>query len=56
MAKEIRKALQLILCILGILISVYAYHVETSKESDTSYTAFCDISATVSCSKVFSSK
>ncbi|XP_071093348.1 vitamin K epoxide reductase complex subunit 1-like protein 1 [Haliotis cracherodii] len=46
----------LILCSLGIIISGYAYHVEISKEKDDSYRALCDLSETISCSKVFTSR
>merc|ERR1712004_386355 len=46
----------LILCVLGTLLSAYAYYVETSKESDPSFRAFCDFSSSMSCSKVFTSR
>uniref|UniRef100_A0A8D0HE78 vitamin-K-epoxide reductase (warfarin-sensitive) n=1 Tax=Sphenodon punctatus TaxID=8508 RepID=A0A8D0HE78_SPHPU len=45
-----------LLCLLGIALSVYAYHVETSKERNPEYRAMCDLSASVSCSKVFTSR
>lgn len=45
-----------ILCVLGMLISMYAYHVETSIHSDPTFQALCDISESMSCTKVFSSK
>ncbi|KAL3857773.1 hypothetical protein ACJMK2_012410 [Sinanodonta woodiana] len=41
---------------LGMIISVYAYHVEVSVEKDPSFRALCDISERISCSKVFSSR
>lgn len=41
---------------LGVLVSIYAYHVETQMEADDSYEALCDISPKVSCTKVFGSK
>ncbi|KAK6473412.1 vitamin K epoxide reductase complex subunit 1-like protein 1 [Huso huso] len=47
---------RLLVCILGILVSFYAYHVETEKERDTGYRAMCDVSDSVSCSKVFTSR
>ena len=50
------RAFILLLCGLGLLLSVYAYYVEISKEKDSSFKAFCDISASVSCSKVFTSR
>ncbi|XP_076242422.1 vitamin-K epoxide reductase [Calliopsis andreniformis] len=43
-------------CILGFAASYYSYVVETAKEEDDSYTAMCDISEHVSCTKVFSSE
>ncbi|XP_069508002.1 vitamin K epoxide reductase complex subunit 1 [Ambystoma mexicanum] len=48
--------LRLVFCTFGIVLSVYAYHVETSKESDASYRALCDINPSISCSKVFTSR
>ncbi|XP_053326580.1 vitamin K epoxide reductase complex subunit 1 [Spea bombifrons] len=49
-------AARLLLCTVGIALSVYAYHVETSKERDAGYTALCDINPSISCSKVFTSR
>ncbi|XP_050408302.1 vitamin K epoxide reductase complex subunit 1 [Patella vulgata] len=46
----------LTLCALGMGLSVYALHVEISKERDSSYTALCDYNELISCSKVFSSR
>ncbi|XP_051865921.1 vitamin K epoxide reductase complex subunit 1-like protein 1 [Pristis pectinata] len=43
-------------CGLGLALSVYAYHVETSKERDTTYRAMCDLSDSISCSRVFTSR
>lgn len=40
----------------GVLISIYAFHVESRHEQDNTYEALCDISERVSCTKVFSSK
>ncbi|XP_072014419.1 vitamin K epoxide reductase complex subunit 1-like protein 1 isoform X1 [Amphiura filiformis] len=53
MAQQIPR---FILCILGILLSLYAYYVETTKEVNPGYQAFCDIGQSISCSKVFTSK
>ncbi|MBN3274685.1 VKORL protein, partial [Polyodon spathula] len=50
------KCSRALLCISGLALSVYAYHVETTKEHDSSYKAMCDFSASVSCSKVFTSR
>lgn len=47
------------LSLLGIVLSVYAYHVETTAQADPTYVAWCDLSQYVkwiSCSKVFTSK
>ncbi|XP_072889513.1 vitamin K epoxide reductase complex subunit 1-like protein 1 isoform X1 [Hemitrygon akajei] len=45
-----------LVCGLGLVLSVYAYHVETSKERDAAYRAMCDLSESISCSKVFTSR
>ncbi|CAL4154099.1 unnamed protein product, partial [Meganyctiphanes norvegica] len=45
-----------ILCLAGTLLSGYAYYVEVAKEFNKDYQALCDISAYISCSKVFTSK
>ncbi|XP_044729488.1 vitamin K epoxide reductase complex subunit 1 [Chrysoperla carnea] len=42
--------------IIGFILSLYAYHVETQKEIDVNYEAMCDINEFISCSKAFSSK
>uniref|UniRef100_A0AAY5KCL8 vitamin-K-epoxide reductase (warfarin-sensitive) n=1 Tax=Esox lucius TaxID=8010 RepID=A0AAY5KCL8_ESOLU len=42
---------RLLVCVLGILLSVYAFHVETEKSRDSNYRALCDISNSISCSK-----
>ncbi|XP_014468210.1 PREDICTED: vitamin K epoxide reductase complex subunit 1-like protein 1 isoform X2 [Dinoponera quadriceps] len=46
----------LILCVIGLALSVYAYIVESNKELDASYAALCDISETISCSAVLNSE
>lgn len=46
----------MLICMVGILLSVYALYVELKKEKDPKYTATCDISEHMSCSKVFTSK
>ncbi|XP_066485335.1 vitamin K epoxide reductase complex subunit 1 [Tiliqua scincoides] len=50
------RGARLLLCALGLALSVYAFHVETSKERDASYRAACDINSAVSCSRVFTSR
>ncbi|KAG1933413.1 vitamin K epoxide reductase complex subunit 1 [Pimephales promelas] len=45
-----------ILCLLGLVLSVYALHVELSRENDPEYRAMCDLGHSVSCSKVFTSR
>lgn len=41
---------------IGIILSIYAYYVETQSELDSNYEAMCDINEHISCTKVFSSK
>ncbi|XP_070525047.1 vitamin K epoxide reductase complex subunit 1-like protein 1 isoform X2 [Cardiocondyla obscurior] len=43
-------------CLIGLGLSYYAYIVETRKEQDDSYRAMCDISESISCTKVFMSE
>ncbi|XP_077170871.1 vitamin K epoxide reductase complex subunit 1 [Paroedura picta] len=50
------RGARLALCAVGLALSLYAFHVETSKEQDASYRALCDLSAAVSCSRVFTSR
>ncbi|KAJ0060220.1 hypothetical protein NL108_004075 [Boleophthalmus pectinirostris] len=50
-----RKA-RIILCFLGFVLSIYALHVELSRESNPDYRAMCDLGQYVSCSKVFTSR
>lgn len=50
------RMLSIVVCLIGIALSFYAYHVETKKEKDKKYRAMCDISGHVSCSAVFSSR
>lgn len=44
------------LCLVGLLISVYGYIVETSSHEDPSYTPSCDVNTWISCSKAINSK
>ncbi|KAJ8312459.1 hypothetical protein KUTeg_009832 [Tegillarca granosa] len=46
----------LLLCSLGLILSLYAYYVEVVAEHNKSYKAMCDFSAKISCSKVFTSQ
>ncbi|XP_068162156.1 vitamin K epoxide reductase complex subunit 1 [Antennarius striatus] len=50
-----RKA-RIFLCIFGLFLSVYALHVELSRERNPDYRALCDLGESVSCSKVFTSR
>lgn len=50
------RVARLLLCAAGLALSIYAWHVETSKERDAAYRAMCDISADISCSRVFTSR
>jgi len=48
--------IHLLLCLLGILVAVFAFYVAKTKEENSDYRAVCDISETVSCSAVFTSR
>nr|XP_055054185.1 vitamin K epoxide reductase complex subunit 1-like protein 1 [Misgurnus anguillicaudatus] len=50
------RIVRLLVCLSGILLSLYAFHVEQEKTRDTNYRAMCDVSSSVSCSKVFTSR
>ncbi|KAM4623970.1 vitamin K epoxide reductase complex subunit 1 [Polymixia lowei] len=47
---------RIFLCIFGLFLSVYALHVELSRERNPDYRAMCDLAESVSCSKVFTSR
>ncbi|XP_062859513.1 vitamin K epoxide reductase complex subunit 1 [Trichomycterus rosablanca] len=47
---------RVLLCSAGLILSLYALHVELSKENNPSYRAMCDLAESVSCSKVFTSR
>ena len=50
------RSITLMLSITGLLLSIYALHVETQASKDPEYVALCDISSmSLSCSKVLSS-
>lgn len=53
---ELVKALLLVLCVLGILVSCYAYYVEKRAERQDYEGALCDISPSVSCTVVLTSE
>ncbi|XP_031699796.1 vitamin K epoxide reductase complex subunit 1 [Anarrhichthys ocellatus] len=55
MPKWERKS-RILLCVFGLFLSVYALHVELSRERDPEYRAMCDLGESVSCSKVFTSR
>lgn len=46
----------MLFCALGILVSVYALHVETRKHQDSKYKAACDLGENMSCSRVLTSR
>ena len=52
----IMYTVHLLLCLLGILVSMFAFYVEKSKERNSDYRAICDISESASCSAVFASR
>ncbi|XP_065226439.1 vitamin K epoxide reductase complex subunit 1-like protein 1 [Planococcus citri] len=41
--------------LIGLLLSVYAYHVSVSKRAEPNYRALCDLSPAMSCSTVLTS-
>ncbi|KAL3185870.1 hypothetical protein MRX96_028752 [Rhipicephalus microplus] len=49
------KIFNAVVCVVGILVSVYAYIVETRAEEDPNYAPMCDLSPNVSCTKAFNS-
>lgn len=49
------KIFNAVVCLLGVLVSVYAYIVETRAEEDPKYAPMCDLSPNVSCTKAFNS-
>ncbi|KAJ9579478.1 hypothetical protein L9F63_024415 [Diploptera punctata] len=51
---ELNKGITVV-CLIGLILSYYAYVVETNKEHDEKYEAMCDISEHMSCSKAFMS-
>lgn len=53
--QKVRYGMMAISCV-GIMLSTYALHVEVAKEGNKSYQAMCDISSSISCSKVFTSR
>ncbi|TWW81337.1 vitamin K epoxide reductase complex subunit 1 [Takifugu flavidus] len=50
------RKVRIFLCVFGLVLSVYALHVELSRERNPDYRAMCDLGESVSCSKVFSSR
>lgn len=40
----------------GLMLSAYTLYIEVIHETDSNYTAFCDINSYISCSKVFLTK
>ncbi|XP_002128257.2 vitamin K epoxide reductase complex subunit 1-like protein 1 [Ciona intestinalis] len=49
-------AFRILVCVIGVILSIYAYYVEVAKTNDVSYEALCDFNDIVSCSAVFSSR
>jgi vitamin-K-epoxide reductase (warfarin-sensitive) len=50
------RHVRLLFCGMGALVSLYAIHVEHMKELDEDFTASCDISDKMSCSRVLTSE
>ena len=46
----------IIVAVIGVLLSLYAYYVEKKHEKNKNYKALCDITDKSSCSAAFSSK
>ncbi|XP_077290241.1 vitamin-K epoxide reductase [Arctopsyche grandis] len=46
----------IVTCAVGVILSAYAYYVEVLAEGNYDYSALCDISEHISCTKVFSSE
>lgn len=49
------RVLKVALAICGVVVSLYAIHVERSKYANPSYQAMCDFSEHASCSRVLTS-
>lgn len=43
-------------CLIGFGLSLYSLNVEMNAEEDENYSAMCDISERISCTKVFTSE
>lgn len=50
------RSFRVLSCVVGSFVSLYAIHVEHMNSIDTDYVASCDLSATMSCSKVLNSE
>jgi len=50
------KGATVLLCIIGIAVCIYALMVEYHKEENPEYSAMCDISEAMSCTRVLTSK
>ncbi|KAL6951827.1 Vitamin K epoxide reductase complex subunit 1-like protein 1, partial [Sarracenia purpurea var. burkii] len=53
--KDVGNGSLLMINVVGLILSVYAYHVNVSKQAEPDYRAFCDLSPTMSCSRVLTS-
>ncbi|XP_069427019.1 vitamin K epoxide reductase complex subunit 1 isoform X2 [Ovis canadensis] len=47
---------RLALCLVGLVLSLYALHVKAARARDRDYRALCDVGTAISCSRVFSSR
>uniref|UniRef100_A0A669EVK7 vitamin-K-epoxide reductase (warfarin-sensitive) n=1 Tax=Oreochromis niloticus TaxID=8128 RepID=A0A669EVK7_ORENI len=50
------RKVRMFLCLFGLVLSIYALHVEVSRERNPDYRALCDLGESVSCSRVFTSR
>ncbi|KAL4647783.1 vitamin K epoxide reductase complex subunit 1-like protein 1-like [Arapaima gigas] len=50
------RTARLVVCVLGVLLSAYALHVQRQNATDPTYEAMCDVGSAVSCSRMLSSR
>ena len=53
---DFNRVMRVLFGLFGLFLSIYSIFVEISAHADKNYKAMCDISKTVSCTKVFLSK
>ncbi|XP_059171916.1 vitamin K epoxide reductase complex subunit 1-like protein 1 [Physella acuta] len=55
-SSKITRNITLLLCLLGLCLSIFALYIEVLKEKNPDYVALCDISGYVSCSRALTSR